>query len=156
MNLNQVQLGGNITRDPELKYTPKGTAVAEFGLAVNRKYKSDSGEAREEVTFLDVTAWGGTAEAIVKYHKKGDPIYIAGRLQLDTWEDKETNKKRSKIKVIAETFQFIKPFDGASKRGSQGPDDQNERPQQRGAPPRQKQPEHDPDLDVPEEDFIPS
>lgn len=106
-SVNKVILIGNLTRDPELRYTPKGSAVCEVGLAVNRKYKLESGESREEVTYLDVTFWGKQGETISKWMKKGRPLYIEGRLQMDTWEDKTSGQKRSKIRIIAEEFQFL-------------------------------------------------
>ena len=106
-SFNRVILVGNLTRDPELRYTPKGTAVAQLGVAVNRQWKSDTGEAKEEVTFVDVDAFGRQAEVIGQYLKKGRPILIEGRLKYDTWEDKQTNQKRSKLKVVLESFQFL-------------------------------------------------
>jgi single-strand DNA-binding protein len=106
-SVNKVILIGNLTRDPELRYTPKGSAVCEVGLAVNRKYKLESGESREEVTYLDVTFWGKQGETVSKWMKKGRPLYIEGRLQMDTWEDKTSGQKRSKIRIIAEEFQFL-------------------------------------------------
>ncbi len=83
-NLNKVLLLGNVTRDPEVRYTPKGSAVCDLGIAVNRAYTTDSGEKREEVTFVDVTLWGRTAEVASEYLKKGRPVFIEGRLQMDT------------------------------------------------------------------------
>ena len=106
-SFNKVLLMGNLTRDPELRYTPKGTAIAQLGLAVNRQWKSESGETKEEVTFVDVDAFGRQAEVIGQYLKKGRPIFIEGRLKLDTWDDKQTNQKRSKLKVVLESFQFL-------------------------------------------------
>lgn len=106
MNLNKVLIAGNLTRDIETRYTPKGLAVGKFGIAINRKWKSDGGETKEEVTFIDVDAFGRTAEVIAQYLKKGDPIFIEGRLKLDQWEDKQTHQKRSKLCVVAESFQF--------------------------------------------------
>jgi single-strand DNA-binding protein len=106
MNLNRVQIAGNLTRDPELRYTPKGTAVCRIGVAVNRKWKGEDGELKEEVTFVDCDAWNKTAEAIGQYLKKGRGIYVEGRLKLDQWEDKQTQEKRSKMKVVVESFQF--------------------------------------------------
>lgn len=106
-SFNRVILAGNLTRDPELRYTPKGTAVARLGLAVNRQWKNDSGEAREEVTFVDIDAFGRQAEVIGQYLKKGRPILIEGRLKYDTWDDKQTNQKRSKLTVVLESFQFL-------------------------------------------------
>src|SRR5512138_1837499 len=96
-SFNQVILVGNLTRDPELRYTPKGTAIAEFGLAINRTWKDESGETKEEVTFVDINAFGRQAEVIGQYLKKGRPVLVEGRLKLDTWEDKQTNQKRSRL-----------------------------------------------------------
>lgn len=106
-NLNKVMLIGNLTRDPEVRYTPKGTAVAEIGLAVNRYFTSESGEKREETTFVDVTLWGRQAEIAGEYLKKGRPVFIEGRLQLDTWDDKQTGQKRSKLKVVGDGIQLL-------------------------------------------------
>jgi len=106
-SFNKVILLGNLTRDPEVRYTPKGSAVADLGLAVNRQYTLDNGEKREEVTFVDVTFWGRTAEIAGEYLKKGRPVFVEGRLQLDTWDDKTSGQKRSKLKVIGETMQLI-------------------------------------------------
>jgi single-strand DNA-binding protein len=106
-SFNKVILLGNLTRDPEVRYTPKGTAVAELGMAVNRVYTTDGGEKREEVTFVDVTLWGRTAEIAGEYLKKGRPVFIEGRLQLDTWDDKQSGQKRSKLKVVADGMQLI-------------------------------------------------
>jgi len=106
-SFNKVILAGNLTRDPELRYTPKGMAVVKLGMAVNHKWKSESGEAKEEVTFVDVEAWGRQAEVIAQYMRKGRPLLVEGRLKLDTWEDKNTHQKQSKLKVVLETFSFI-------------------------------------------------
>jgi single-strand DNA-binding protein len=106
-NLNKVQLMGNITRDPEVRYTPKGTAVTDISLAINRSFNSDDGERREETTFVDITFWGRQAEVIGEYMKKGRPLYVEGRLQLDSWEDKTTGQQRSRLKVVGENFQFL-------------------------------------------------
>jgi single-strand DNA-binding protein len=106
-NFNKVILAGNLTRDPEMRYTPKGTAVVKLGLAINRTWKSETGESKEEVTFVDVDAFGRTAETISQYLKKGRPILIEGRLRYETWEDKQTNQKRSKLGVVLENFQFM-------------------------------------------------
>jgi single-strand DNA-binding protein len=106
-SFNKVLLLGNLTRDPEVRYTPKGSAVADLGIAVNRQYTLDSGEKREEVTFVDVTFWGRTAEVAGEYLKKGRPVFIEGRLQLDTWDDKQSGQKRSKLKVIGEMMQML-------------------------------------------------
>lgn len=106
-NFNKVYLMGNLTRDPELRYTPKGQATAKLSMAVNRKWSTESGENREEVTFVDIDAWGKQAEAISQYCKKGRPLFIEGRLKLDQWDDKTTGQKRSTLKVVLEGFQFI-------------------------------------------------
>src|SRR5215472_12984189 len=106
-NFNKVILMGNLTRDPELRYTPKGMAIAKIGLAVNRRWKSETGEMKEEVTFVDVDAFGKTAETIAQYLKKGRPILMEGRLKYDTWEDKQTNQKKSKLGVVLESFTFV-------------------------------------------------
>lgn len=106
-NFNRVILAGNLTRDPELRYTPKGTAIARIGMAINRNWKSETGEMKEEVTFVDVEAWGRQAEVIAQYVKKGRPLLIEGRLKLDQWEDKNTHQKQSKLKVVLEAFSFL-------------------------------------------------
>jgi single-strand DNA-binding protein len=106
-SFNKVILLGNLTRDPEVRYTPKGTAVTELGMAVNRVYTAENGEKREETTFVDVTLWGRTAEIAGEYLKKGRPVFIEGRLQLDTWDDKTSGQKRSKLKVVGEGLQLL-------------------------------------------------
>lgn len=119
-NLNKVMLIGNLTRDPEVRYTPKGTAVADLGLAINRYYQGDNGERQEETTFVDVTLWGKQAELAQQYLGKGRPVYIEGRLQMDTWEDKQSGQKRSKIKIVCENMQFLGSRDGAAGGGGGG------------------------------------
>jgi single-strand DNA-binding protein len=111
---------GNLTRDPEVKYTPKGSAVADIGLAVNRTYTTDGGEKREETTFVDVTMWGRQAEIAGEYLKKGRPLFVEGRLQLDTWDDKQTGQKRSKLRVVCENFQMLGSRDGGGEGGGGG------------------------------------
>lgn len=106
-NLNRVLLIGNLTRDPELRYTPKGTPVVELGLAVNRVYSGEDGEKKEEATFVEVTLWGRQAEVASQYLTKGRPVFIEGRLQLDTWDDKQTGQRRSRLGVIGESLQFL-------------------------------------------------
>ena len=106
-SFNKVILVGNLTRDPELRYTPKGVAIAKVGLAVNRVWTSESGEKKEEVTFVDVDVFGRTAENVGQYMRKGRPILIEGRLRLDQWDDKQTGQKRSRLGVVAETVQFL-------------------------------------------------
>ena len=106
-SFNKVILLGNLTRDPEVRYTPKGSAVCDLGIAINRQYTLDSGEKREEVTYVDVVLWSRLAEIAGEYLKKGRPIFIEGRLQLDTWDDKQSGQKRSKLRVVADSVQFI-------------------------------------------------
>lgn len=106
-SFNRVLLVGNLTRDVELKYTSTGMAIATVSIAVNRKWKSETGEMKEECTFVDCTAFGKTAETISQYTKKGSPLLVEGRLKLDQWEDKQTGQKRSKLGVVIETFQFL-------------------------------------------------
>jgi single-strand DNA-binding protein len=106
-NFNKVILAGNLTRDPEVRYTPKGMAIAKFGLAINRTWKNESGETKEEVTFVDIDAFGRQAEVISQYLKKGRPILVEGRLKLDQWDDKQTGQKRSRLGIVLEGFQFL-------------------------------------------------
>jgi single-strand DNA-binding protein len=120
-SFNKVLLMGNLTRDPQLRYLPNSqTAVCEFGLASNRKYKTSSGEDREEVLFVDCTAWGRQGEVINQWCQKGKPIFVEGHLKLDTWEDKSGGGKRSKISVVVENFQFIGGRDEAGGGGGSG------------------------------------
>lgn len=104
--MNKVILLGNLTRDVEIKYTPSNNAVANLSVAVNRKWTSAAGEKKEEVAFIDMEAWGKTAENIAKFFAKGRPILVEGRLKQETWDDKETGKKRSKLLVSIDTFHF--------------------------------------------------
>lgn len=106
-NFNKVILAGNLTRDPELRYTPAGKAIARITLAINRNWKTETGETKEEVTFVEVDAFGRQAEIIGQYMKKGRPFLVEGRLKLDQWEDKNTHQKQSKLKVVLESFSFI-------------------------------------------------
>ncbi len=120
-SFNKVMLMGNLTRDVEIRHTPSNTAVGNFGLAVNRKYKTQSGEQREEVTFVDCEAWGRTAEVMAQYLGRGRPVFIEGRLKLDQWEDKNGGGKRSKLSVVVENFQFINSGQaGGAQGGGQG------------------------------------
>jgi single-strand DNA-binding protein len=98
---------GNLTRDPEIRYTPKGTAICQMGLAVNRVWTDENGQEKEEVTFVDIDVWGKQAETASKYLTKGRPVFIEGRLKLDQWDDKESGQKRSRLKVVCERLQFI-------------------------------------------------
>jgi len=142
-SFNRVILLGNLTRDPEVRYTPKGSAVAEIGLAVNRIYTTEGGEKREEVTFVDVTLWGRTAEIAGEYLKKGRPVLIEGRLQLDTWDDKQSGQKRSKLKVVGEAMQLLGGRPGGGTGGSEadeamagGSERTGNRPRSTAPPPR--------------------
>jgi single-strand DNA-binding protein len=119
-SFNQVILLGNLTRDPELRVTPKGTAICQFGLAVNRQFKDEAGQTRDETTFVDIEAWGKQAELIAKYLTKGRSLFVQGRLKFDQWDDKQSGQKRSKLKVVLENFQFL--GDRAGGAGA-GPDE---------------------------------
>ncbi|WP_411828025.1 single-stranded DNA-binding protein [Luteolibacter sp. AS25] len=119
-NLNKVMIMGNLTRDPELRHTPKGTAVADLGVAVNRRVQDGGGGWKDETTFVDVTVWGSTAENANKYLSKGRGVFIEGRLQMDVWDDKNTGEKRSKLKVVAETLQFLPDGKGGGGGGGGG------------------------------------
>jgi single-strand DNA-binding protein len=140
VNVNKVFIGGHMTRDCELRYTPNGTAVGQFGVAVNRSWKNDAGEKQEEVTFVDCDTWGAVAEAISKYMGKGRPIFVEGRLKLDQWEDKATKQQRYKLKVVVESFQFV----DSKPEGAPAAQKQTSKPQQQTA--QQKVDEQD---DVP-------
>ena len=107
MNLNKVIIAGNLTRDPKLSYTQGGTPVCSFGLALNRRYTTAGGETRDDTCFVDVTAWGHSGELVAQYMRTGCGMLVEGRLQLDTWEDRTTGQKRSKLGVIAENVQFM-------------------------------------------------
>jgi single-strand DNA-binding protein len=115
-SVNKVILIGNLTRDPDLRYSPKGTPVTELGLALNRRYRSGDNDWQEETTFVDVTLWGNQAETAQKYLTKGRQVYVEGRLRLDSWEDKTSGQKRSKLRVVGETIQFL----GGRPEGAEG------------------------------------
>ena len=121
---NKVLLMGNLTRDPEVRYTPKGTAIANIGLAVNRVYSTEGGEQKEEVTFIDIEVWGRQAETVGQYLAKGRPVFVEGRLKLDSWEDKESGQKRQKLKVVAERVQFLGAPRGNAEFKDQAPTDE--------------------------------
>ena len=116
-SVNKVILVGNLTRDPQTKQLPTQTMVTEFGLAMNRKFRTQAGEDREEVTFIDCAAFGKTGELINQYFTKGKPIFVEGRIKYDSWEDKQGGGKRSKMSVIVENFQFIGGRDGGGGGG---------------------------------------
>jgi single-strand DNA-binding protein len=148
-NFNKVILAGNLTRDPEVRYTPKGMAIAKFGLAINRTWKNESGETKEEVTFVDIDAFGRQAEVISQYLKKGRPVLVEGRLKLDQWDDKQTGQKRSRLGVVLEGFQFLDSGrgDGAGGGSRQAPSSAP------SAPPSAEAPEAE--GPAPEEDDVP-
>jgi len=123
-SFNKVILMGNLTRDPELRYTPKGTPIAKVGLAVNRVWRTEAGEQREEVTFVDVDIFGRTAENVGQYMRKGRPLLVEGRLKLDQWDDKNTGQKRSRLGVVAESVQFLGGRDDRPAGGGGGNYDQ--------------------------------
>lgn len=163
-NFNKVILMGNLTRDPVLRYLPSQQAVADFGIAVNRKWRTPDGQDREEVMFIDCSAWGKQAETINQYCQKGKGIMVEGRLKLDTWEDKQGGGKRSKHVVVVENFQFTGGRDGGGQGApapQSGGDEYDQRPRQAAPPPRrapaQQQPsqppigeeEHFKDEDIP-------
>jgi single-strand DNA-binding protein len=116
-NLNKVFLMGRLTRDPELRYTPQGMPVSDLGLAVNREFTTQGGERRKDTLFIDVTVWKKQAELCCQYLKKGNPLFIEGRLSMDSWEGQD-GQKRTKIRVVAENFQFI--GGGSGKSGTAG------------------------------------
>ena len=169
-NLNKVMLIGNLTRDPELRYLQNGTAVCDLGLAINRKWKAASGEMKEEVVFVDVTAWGKQAETISEYLQKGRAIFVEGRLKLDQWTNQQ-GQKQSKLNVVMENFQFLdsRQGGGPGAQGAQGGGERRaapagnrppvQKPQASAAPgapaaparPAQTQPEPQNDFDSTEE-----
>src|ERR1035437_4786674 len=151
-NFNRVILAGNLTRDPELRYTPKGTAIASFGLAINRKWKSETGEVKEEVCFVDVEAWDRQAEVVAQYFKKGRPILVEGRLKFDQWEDKNTHQKQSKLKVRLETFSFIDTKGADDGVPSEAP---RARPAAPAAAPADAPAAAEPEASEPEQDDVP-
>lgn len=119
-NYNKVLLMGRLTRDPELRYTQGGTAVAEFSIAINRTFKTAEGERREEATFVDVTVWRRQAETCAEYLGKGRSVFVEGRLELDKWETQE-GQKRSKLRVVADNVQFLGPPSGGKKGSAAEP-----------------------------------
>lgn len=149
-SFNKVILLGNLTRDPEVRYTPKGTAVTELGMAVNRVYTAENGEKREETTFVDITLWGRTAEIAGEYLKKGRPVFIEGRLQLDTWDDKQSGQKRSKLKVVGEGLQLIGSRPGGGGGGGGGEDEGSSAPRSsKSTPPPKAAPSAPDDDEIP-------
>lgn len=126
---NSVHLIGNLTRDPEVRVTPKGTAICSFSLAVNRRWKDESGQVKEEVSFIECEFWGKAGEVFAKHHKRGNSAAIDGRLKMDSWEDKTTKEKRSKLKVVVDDFAW------QNQRGGSGsPESAEDAPAPRQAP----------------------
>ena len=134
VSLNKVYLMGNLTSDPALRYTPNGAAVCELRIAINRTFMSGSGQPREEVTFVDVTVWNKNAENCQRFLAKGSPVFVEGRLQLDQWEDRETGKRSSRLRVVADAVQCLHT---SSRRDGGAPDGGNYQNQQRQYAPRQ-------------------
>lgn len=146
MPLNKVFLQGNLTREPELKHLPKGTAVVNLSIASNRKWKTESGEMKEDVYFGEAKAFGVMAENIAKFFTKGSPILVEGRLSREEWEDKQTGAKRSATRIVVEGFQFV----GDTKKGG-GSQEQTPRPRRDSSPPKPNATAGD----LPEEDDVP-
>jgi single-strand DNA-binding protein len=147
-SLNKVMIIGNLTKDPEISYTPRGAAVATLGIAINRSYTTESGERKEDTTFVDVELWNKLAELAGEYLRKGQSVYIEGRLKLDSWEDKQTGQKRHKLRVAGDSMQFLTP------KGSRTNEDAEDAPPSR--PARSARPARtapDPDLDVQGDDI---
>ena len=144
-SFNKVILMGNLTRDPELRYTPSGMAIAAFGIATNRRWKDQDGNQKDEVTYIDITAFGKQAEVIGQYFQKGKGIHIEGRLKFDQWDDKTTGQKRRKLGVVLDRFEFI--GGGQGDGGSPAP--------QQSAPPPPSQPADGPPVDGPGDDDVP-
>jgi len=127
---NKVTMIGNLTRDPEVRFTPKGSAVCDVSLAINRTFTTEGGEKQEEVTFVDVVFWAKLAELAGKYLKKGRPVFIEGRLQMDSWEDKQTGQKRTRLRVVGEQMQFL----NGAPEGQERTQERAEEPPARGKP----------------------
>jgi single-strand DNA-binding protein len=140
---NKVILLGNLTRDPEVRVTPGGMSICKFGLAVNRTFNTKDGEKREEVTYVDIDAFGRQAEVIAKYLAKGRSIFVEGRLRLDQWDDKGSGEKRSKLGVVLENFQFVGGREDAGSGGG-GYEQSSPPPRTTG---RQSAPRNEPDVD---------
>jgi single-strand DNA-binding protein len=114
-SFNKIILLGHLTADWEQRYTPKGTAVGKTNIAMNRTWETESGEKKEDVCFMPLEAWGRTAEALSKWTRKGDPLLVEGRVSQENWEDKQTHQPRSRIKVVIETFSFVKSKDSTDR-----------------------------------------
>ncbi len=151
-NFNKVIVAGNMTRDPELRYTPNGKAIAKFALAVNRNWTTETGEKKEEVTFIDIDAFGRQAEVISQYMKKGRPLLVEGRLKLDQWDDKQTGQKRSRLGVVLESFSFL---DGGRADGGAPSPSGAPAPARAARPAASSSPQADADAPPPSEDDVP-
>jgi single-strand DNA-binding protein len=149
-SFNKVILMGNLTRDPELRYTPSGMAIASFGIAINRRKRDQDGNQKDEVTFVDITAFDKQAELIGQYFQKGKGIHLEGRLKFDQWDDKNTGQKRSKLGVVLDRFEFI----GGGQGDGGSPAPQQSAPTQ-SAPPPPSQPADGPPVDNPGDDDVP-
>ena len=144
-NYNRIILVGNLTRDPQLKYLPSQMAVAEFGLAVNHKFKGRDGQDREDVLFIECTVFGKGAEVVNTYCQKGKPLLVEGRLKFDTWEDKQGGGKRSKHTVVVDNFQLLgSRGDSAGGGGGGGYDEGSAPPRQQGRPAQARPPQRGP------------
>lgn len=148
-SFNKVILVGNLTRDPEIRYTPKGSAVADIALAVNRNYTLETGEKREEVTYVDVVLWARLAEIAGEYLKKGRPVLIEGRLQMDTWDDKQSGQKRTKIRVVGETMQLLGSRPAAASGGGDEEGASASRSSKSAPPPKPASPSAPDDDEIP-------
>lgn len=151
-SLNKVMIIGNLTKDPEVSYTPRGAAVATLGIAINRSYTTESGERREDTTFVDVELWNKLAELAQQFLRKGQSVYIEGRLKLDSWEDKQTGQKRHRLRIAGESMQFLTPKNAGRQPGS----DENEYEPRQAPPARPARPARtapDPDLDAQSDDI---
>lgn len=131
-SLNKVLLMGNLTRNPEIRYTPGGSAVCEFGMAINRRFMQANGQEKEETCFVDITVWGKQAESTSRFVQKGSSVFIEGRLVFDQWEEKETGSKRSRLRVYAERVQFLDRRDPSGAPRSEDGSQPSGAPQQGG------------------------
>jgi len=154
-NYNKVILMGNLTRDPEVKYTSGGTAIAKLGMAINRTWTNKEGQKQEETTFVDVDAFGRQAEVIGQYLKKGRPVMIEGRLKLDQWDDKQTGQKRSKLGVTLEGFQFLDSRGEGGGGGGGGQGYQSDTPAAGASSASASAPAPAPAANIPEDDDVP-
>lgn len=129
-SLNKVMIIGNLTRNVELRHLPKGTAIADLGLAINSSVQSGDGQRRDEVTYADVTCWGRLAENAAQYLLKGSSVFVEGRLSMETWNDKQTGQKRMKLKIVAESLQFLSRSDRQESQRHQSPPQRQQQSQQ--------------------------